>query len=188
MPKVVTATFVLTGPFTGKSCVLNGFRFVGGRAKFVGREEEVAGLATYFWRSYQAYWEDTHGKRHIPPEARGGEAARLLFGDGSDGESPPEVHGDDGSGAAPAAAGGEGLVPEGSGQEDPGVHAGEDPQLTRIKEAVGSLDPKNDEHWTRAGLPSITAVEEKLGSGDVNREMIARAAPGFNRDLVKAGE
>lgn len=187
MPKAVTATFVLTGPFAGKNCVLNGFRFVEGRAKFVGREEEVAGMASYFWRSYQAYWEDIHGLRHIPPEARGGEAARLLLGDGPVGPGAPEVHGDNRGGTAPAATGGEGLVPEGSGQEDPGVHAGEDPQLARIKEAVLSLDHNNDEHWTRAGLPSITAVEEKLGSGEVNREMIARAVPEFKREHAKAG-
>jgi hypothetical protein len=49
-----------------------------------------------------------------------------------------------------------------------------------ILEAVKSLDPANDEHWTSDGLPRLDAVENLLGAG-VTRKQVTNAAPDFNR-------
>lgn len=49
-----------------------------------------------------------------------------------------------------------------------------------ILEAVKSLDPANDEHWTSDGLPRLDAVENLLGAG-VARKQVTNAAPDFNR-------
>ncbi|UFK26672.1 hypothetical protein [Roseobacter phage RDJL3] len=60
-----------------------------------------------------------------------------------------------------------------------------------ILEAVRSLDPQNDEHWTADGLPRLDAVENLLG-GDVSRKAVTNAAPDFTRavasELVDAPE
>lgn len=55
---------------------------------------------------------------------------------------------------------------------------GLDPEL--VKAAVEGLDPKNDEHWTQAGLPEVAAVKAALGA-DVTRAQIAAAAPEAKR-------
>jgi hypothetical protein len=49
-----------------------------------------------------------------------------------------------------------------------------------LKAAIDGLDPTNDDHWTRAGLPSVEAVETALGAS-VNRAQIEATAPGFTR-------
>lgn len=55
---------------------------------------------------------------------------------------------------------------------------GPDPDL--IRAAVEGLDPKNDAHWTKAGLPEVAAVKDALGA-DVNRAQIDAAAPDAKR-------
>ena len=55
---------------------------------------------------------------------------------------------------------------------------GPDPDL--IRAAIEGLDPKNDAHWTKAGLPEVAAVKEALGA-DVNRAQIEAAAPDAKR-------
>jgi hypothetical protein len=53
-----------------------------------------------------------------------------------------------------------------------------------ILEAVRSLDPQNDEHWTADGQPRLDAVENKLG-GDVSRKDVTNAAPDFTRTVAR---
>lgn len=55
------------------------------------------------------------------------------------------------------------------------------PQNAKLQRALSRLDPKNDEHWTRDGKPSVAAVERLYGSADVRRADIEAAAPGLTR-------
>jgi len=50
-----------------------------------------------------------------------------------------------------------------------------------IKEALGQLDPFNDEQWTDAGVPATKAVSEIVGK-TVSRKEITDAAPKFTRE------
>lgn len=52
-----------------------------------------------------------------------------------------------------------------------------------LAESIGQLDPNDDDHWTKAGLPAIAAVETIFGK-DISREDIEAAAPGFNRSIA----
>lgn len=54
-------------------------------------------------------------------------------------------------------------------------------EASKILEALKALDPKNDEHWTQQGAPSIEKVTEALGE-PVKRKEITDAAPTFNRE------
>lgn len=49
-----------------------------------------------------------------------------------------------------------------------------------IKQALTTLDPSNDDHWTSDGLPRVETVAGLVG-GDVTRKNITDAAPSFLR-------
>lgn len=59
---------------------------------------------------------------------------------------------------------------------------GPDPEL--IRAAIDGLDPKNDAHWTKAGLPEVAAVKEALGA-EVTRAHIEAGAPEAKRPVVE---
>jgi hypothetical protein len=52
----------------------------------------------------------------------------------------------------------------------------------KIIEALGKLDPANDEHWTSAGLPKVEAVAGLAELPDLTRKDITEAAPDVVRD------
>jgi two-component sensor histidine kinase len=57
-----------------------------------------------------------------------------------------------------------------------------------IKEALGQMDPLDDEQWTQDGLPKTETVSDLLGQ-KVTRQQILEAAPKFtkeNMDLTDA--
>ena len=56
------------------------------------------------------------------------------------------------------------------------------PASESIATALRQLDPENDDHWTEAGLPSMAAVEERVGSKDIKRADVAAAMPDWDRD------
>lgn len=50
-----------------------------------------------------------------------------------------------------------------------------------ILKALGELDPDNDGHWTVSGLPSMAALETRVGDASITREQITDIAPDFTR-------
>lgn len=56
----------------------------------------------------------------------------------------------------------------------------------RLAAALRQLDPENDDHWTKLGKPTISAVEQFFGSAAVTRDEVEAALPGFNRDAARA--
>jgi hypothetical protein len=52
-----------------------------------------------------------------------------------------------------------------------------------IKDALGKLDPQNNDHWTGDGLPLVQAVSDLVGK-DVSRKEVTDALPGFSRALA----
>ena len=58
-----------------------------------------------------------------------------------------------------------------------------------IIEALKTLDPKNDAHWTASGDPVIAVVAELVKDPKLKRAQITEAAPEFNRqNLVLPGD
>jgi hypothetical protein len=64
----------------------------------------------------------------------------------------------------------------------PTADTGDDTPATAedIASAIGLLDPANDDHWTKAGLPEVAAVAELAGK-PVTRAAITAAAPDAKR-------
>jgi TolA-binding protein len=55
-----------------------------------------------------------------------------------------------------------------------------------ILQALGLLDPTNDDHWTEDGLPRVDVVKELTGLKDIKRGDITGLAPELTRDSVRA--
>lgn len=60
-------------------------------------------------------------------------------------------------------------------------------QNDAITEALQSLDPATDSHWTKAGLPSVDVVSDLVGA-KVTRAQIEEVAPGFVRPEGAGGK
>ncbi len=53
--------------------------------------------------------------------------------------------------------------------------------MSKILEALGKLDPTNENHWTADGLPRIETVRMLAGNQTITREQITAEAPDFSR-------
>lgn len=58
----------------------------------------------------------------------------------------------------------------------------------RLAAALRQLDPENDDHWTKLGKPTMSAVEQFYGSAAVTRDEVEAAIPGFSRDAARAAK
>lgn len=54
----------------------------------------------------------------------------------------------------------------------------------KIRAALERLDPTDDDHWTKDGLPAMSVLEDLLNDKSVTRAMVHNADPGFNRELA----
>ena len=64
--------------------------------------------------------------------------------------------------------------------EIPEPKDGDKPDAELLRAAVEGLDATNDDHWTAAGLPDVSAVSEAMGV-KVTRAQIEAAAPDVKR-------
>lgn len=56
----------------------------------------------------------------------------------------------------------------------------------KILDALGQLDPNNDEHWTADGLPRMDVIEGIVGDKAITRQQVTQAKPGFSRAAALA--
>ena len=57
-------------------------------------------------------------------------------------------------------------------------------QHISLRDAILSLDPANDDHWTASGQPKMEAVEATFGI-NVTRKDVDAVAWDINRDTIK---
>jgi hypothetical protein len=196
--------FILTGAKTGQTILLGKHAFVNGACKVFMTPESANAILTFLGRSYQAYPRGSaelevaqerdreYGLLNDLPESpkKADGSPDSVSGDSDHApgsvSDPRALHGgaDDGS-----EAGRSGLVPGGAGHEDAGmgegVESGEDFEPLALTHAVqricGLLDPKQDEHWSDGGLPSVSYVAAAVRNERVSRELIDQACPGWTR-------
>ena len=206
MPNELSVTLVLVGALAGKTIVLNGHRFVEGRCMVRAPAEQVSYSVAYMARSYNAHPLGSlelkaaqeaigHGGSTEANGVTNGQSDAVRSDGGSDGgelaDTTLTIAGEPSDGPAQSAgksnAGGDGVsdswVPP-----SPAVEAVDPPSPeadARIRGIVMALAPEIDDHWTDAGLPKVSAVQEGYGRADVTRKMIEAAAPGWNRDQAR---
>lgn len=184
----VETKFILTGALAGKTVTLGSlpYRFKEGQLLLSGQPQDVALHAKFLERNWQAYPEgheklkeaqdgerDIHSNEKQDPEPAV-QGDLQPNGEGTGAGEPA----DNGTVPAEAATGDAGSVAEGDGYT---------PELNeKLQRAVYSLDPTNEDHWTRDGQPAMSAVEKLYGSTDVTRAHVRAVAPDFDRDAAKA--
>ncbi len=57
--------------------------------------------------------------------------------------------------------------------------------MDQLKEALLTLDPEDDAHWTEDGLPVVQVVGDLLGMDDLTREDVTDIAPQFGRETLR---
>lgn len=186
---------VLTGAYAGRTTIINGHKFEKGELPLTGELDKLGYLIRYF-SFYNAYlagseelaaaqerdakWkEEGHGADEVL--AGEGTGAGGALADGTEAEG-----GASGSGNAGTEADGTGSGSEGDGVSEGRVGdeppASSDAQVLKVVDALRALDPENDNFWTDAGLPKVSAVEDASGVVGVTRKDIHSAWPDFNRD------
>lgn len=188
-------TFHLTGPHAGKTINLGGYQFIDGKYKMPlegpdrnvqPAAEDAFALATYLGKSYGAVQEGTAAHEKflqsqaiatlvdVPPldRMRGGEGIVPKGEAGAPMRNPALDQG------------GEGATGGQDGTTGGGEEGGELSRAVKgqVRTALTKLDPKNADHWTDGGLPSVAAVRELAGQKEVSRADIAALAPNLTRE------
>lgn len=148
-----------TGVHEGATTNLGGVDFVQGLATLCLSDEDFEGVAKYLGRSHGCVEVLENGSRqdHSGWSGRAVPPVPVEIQEDRGTSEEAEVHGeaDDEAGE-----GSERVPPEGDGPSGP--------DLERLKDVIGSLDPDNPEHWTEEGRPRVDVVCELYG-GNVTR-------------------
>lgn len=200
-----SVTLVLAGAYAGATRVLNGHQFVDGKLTLEGDPLSLAGPIRYLGRAYEAYPEnskelaeaqarfDNHGDDNGDADAvsqtpESGSSETVQGDADSSGEGSPETGESDELGADDGDQGTDSVGPDGA-ERDGHEHAGNDSvkgqTVSKLAEAVYSLNPDTDGHWTAQGLPAMAEVEKVYGESGITRRDVNEAAPGYDRDAAR---
>lgn len=195
----VAIKMILAGPLAGANKVINGHVFRDGVCYLEGDPTQLGGAIKYL-ATYQAYPEGSPELAVEPEEPdHGTEAASDPGADEPNGEEDPqgenEPRGDEqpedptfSFGDGDSEPGQAGVRSEGDGHE--GSQVDPDPELEvgngdKLRDAILSLDPEDDSHWTAGGKPKMDAVAAAYGSEGLVRADVNSAVPGWDRDRAR---
>lgn len=176
----------MVGHYAGKTIKINGNMFVNGVLDLPGQAKDYEFLARYY-ETFGAY-PDGHEK--LKGVSNGSGSVQVQAGPNDGGVSadkPSTTESPAGSGDASASTAGTGGVSEGNGAASGSVEQVK-PSDTKIKLAkiIHGLSPENNDHWTDAGKPRLSVIEEALGAAGVSRADVEAAAPGWTREKAAA--
>ena len=209
MTQLLRYEFHLFGPRKGQDIMINGHVFEKGVCHMV-LDSSRAGPLMRGLSYYGAYAKGTPAFDDAE-RAENGIPTSIAPGDEQPSEPPILSFNEPTGGAAtkeeaPASEGttdpdgGHGDNPARDGHEHSGFRRFEaesdriepsEPEGTvnaKVREAVMSLDPNNDDHWTKAGIPALLAVEEAVGRSGTTRQDVESAARGYTRELALAAQ
>lgn len=183
-------TYVLAGHYEGKTVELAGHKFKSGRLAVEMQGSQADGFSKLmsFWQAYPEGSKELAAAQglHAKSKEEKDDGSEVHDQEGSDdstvGEGEPtSEEGANGEGHAEVEAPGAGVQNSDAGgrEEAPVV----DEKLQAI---LSALDHANDEHWTMAGLPRLSVVEEAYGSTNLTRGDIQAAMPGWDREAAAA--
>lgn len=191
----VAIRMILAGPYAGQNKVINGHVFENGVCHLEGDPTHLGGAIKYL-ATYQAYPEGSPELAVKPEEPdHGTQAAPDPGANEPDREEDPqgedEPRGDEQSedptfsfGDGDSEPGQAGVHPEGDGHEGSAV-APEAGNGDKLRDAILSLDPEDDSHWTPTGKPKMDAVAAAYGSEGLVRADVNSAVPNWDRDRAR---
>lgn len=149
--------FVLVGPNAGKDFRIGDHQFENGIYDYEGGASTIEPLTRYF----------SHWGAVTEQEARLAELEALVAKPNNLQQEPQ----------------GEDLTQMGGDMSQPSQEPASD--KPSLAEAIGTLDPENDAHWTSNNLPAIEHLEVVTGI-DLNRAAIEEVAKGYTRAKARA--
>ena len=185
--EMINLKFTLVGPMAGRTVKLakGRYHFVNGVMDLEVREDHAdkyKGLIRQLARSYnahpagskaleraQAAWAENPASKGIQNVKAGKTVTtgKVVKDKGSDGVK----------------TGSEGYDAEGGDESDTGEgNDGESTALT-LEQALDALDPDNDAHWTKTGLPDLNTLKEMTGAA-VTRAQINEVVEDFTREVA----
>lgn len=200
-----TAAFILVGPYEGKTIHLHGFSFVKGRCSVQVTPMNYQSVVNSMDRNCQAYLEgsdtlkkkqkwykevclggDQGGKHNVQTNSDGNPTTQVPGNVQQDGSGAAEVSPEIKPGDGAATDGNAGVRTDGDGFENSG-HGNKSSAIDiEIKEAILTLDIKNDDHWTKAGLPDVSVIRDLTGDSLIKREDIEAVLPGYTRQAASS--
>ena len=199
------AKFVLVGPHEGKTMHINNHQFIDGEYTFSGAPAEIVTL-TQIFSFYSAFPADTaelmqlRADKAAADAALGGQTKPQVQHDASLTTVSLKIEVD----TTDATASLEKLSAQAQatqadlaaalGEEAPApavvtLHTGAPDDapdgMPTLAEAVGTLDPEQDTHWTSNNLPSLDHLSVLLGKKPTRGEVEA-VADGYTRAKARA--
>ncbi len=210
MTQLLRYEFHLFGPRKGQDIMVNGHVFVKGVCHMVLDNSHAGplmrGLSFYgaYAKGTPAYEEAERAENGIPTSIAPGdeqpsEPAIPSFNESAGGATPKE-DAPSSEGTTDPDGGQDGDSSSGDGHEHSGFRRFEEesdriepkePEGTvnaKVREAILSLDPNNKDHWTKAGIPALLAVEEAVGRAGTTRQDVESAARGYTREVAQAAQ
>lgn len=166
--------FVLTGPHAGKTMDINGHLFEDGEFTFHGSVAQAAILGNVF-SFYGAFPADRLPKA----KDQGGDTDTTAEAKVEDDDFEKALGSSDESDKPNAEASQSGTTEA----------AQEQPTQTKLSlaEAIGALDPENDEHWTSNNLPSLDFLATLTGKKP-SRDDVETLADGYTRAKARSAK
>lgn len=180
MTEIVTVRYKLVGPHAGKTINLGKkFQFENGYLEMQPTREDQKhqydGLTRHLARAYNAHPEGSKALEKAeadwalnPANKKGAKPAAAPAPKPAKETKKPEPEKDEGD-------------EDNEGEED-----GEGEELT-LADALNKLNPDDDSHWTKTGLPNLQVLNEWMGR-KVGRDEIEEVSAGFNREIAAAAE
>lgn len=203
MASILTLRLIMTGVNTGKTGVWGDCKFVKGVHLMVGQPSEFEHRIAKM-RFYNAFLDGTdeltkaierdiaNGNSYTYPISSVQSAGKAV---GSpEGQVGSTVHSNEsassgasnGTGHDGAEQGKAGVLPTRTSTVGVTANQSDDKRIQdakskKIKDILLQLDHQNDEHWTQAGLPRLSVIEQALGETGILRADLEAVMPGFDR-------
>lgn len=188
--------FVLTGPHAGKTMDINGHMFEKGEYTFYGSVAQAAVLGNVFSfygafpadRLPKAKDQDDTGPTDEELAAAEAKKAEALKAEEVAKVEAAKVEDDDFEKALGSSD--ESDKPNAEASQSGATEANQE-QPTQVKlslaEAIGALDPENDEHWTSNNLPSLDFLATLTGKKP-SRDDVETLADGYTRAKARSAK
>lgn len=193
-----TQRFVLVGPHLGKTLNVNGHRFVDGEYTFQGPAHQVDSLAKIFKRYAALPVEDAKAYQLEYLKANGSSEEQDAVAQ-YEAQQQQQQQQDSGQSADQSGT----LTPDQPAADQPAAPTADQPadqsdapaadqqdspaQKLTLAEAIGSLDPEVDDHWTSNNLPAIDTLADLTGKA-VTRAEVNEVAEGYTRAKARAAK
>lgn len=188
--------FVLTGPHTGKTMAVNGREFIDGVMDFMGSPTEIVTLGNVL--SYYGALTKEEAELQALRAARDAAIFHVVNAMPAEQQAEAEAAAEQQADADATAerkaladkAADDLMAAELRAMEKPPVDLTIVPGdsqngLPTLAEAVGSLDPENDAHWTSNNLPSLESLLVLTGQKS-SRADVDAIAEGYTRTKARA--